>query len=140
MPPATAPTPAPTAAPTGPPTTAPVTAPVVAPAAAPPCACEATGSDSAAAIVAPVSILISSNPPLLCAYARRRRTSKRDCCSRGESGEISFLQGTFFPFDHFPGIEFKTLGGFDGTGDAPRWGSKGGCNRRGCGAVDGGDF
>src|SRR3979409_267542 len=73
MPPATAPTPAPTAAPTGPPTTAPVTAPVVAPAAAPSCACETTGSDSASAIVAPVSnfnFIYSSTCACVCARMR----------------------------------------------------------------------
>jgi len=100
-----------------------VTAPVVAPAAAPPCACEATGSDSAAAIVGPVSILISSNPPLLCVSAcvcapvenvearllfpRRKRRNQFSCKEPSSRSTIS------------PASNFKTLGGFDGTGDAP---------------------
>src|SRR3982074_3774774 len=78
MPPATAPTPAPTAAPTGPPTTAPVTAPVVAPAAAASCACERTGSDSAAAIVAPVSNFnFIDSSTCVCACARMRAEGER---------------------------------------------------------------
>src|SRR3979411_72688 len=103
MPPATAPTPAPTAAPTGPPTTAPVTAPVVAPAATPSCACAASGSESAAAIVAVASNLVfMKSLHLMCEC--RWRTSERDCCSQSRS---SFLLGTFSSFQHFPGIKFK---------------------------------
>jgi hypothetical protein len=32
---------------------------------------------------------------------------------------MNFPQGTFFLFQHFPGIEFKKLG-VPGTGDAPQ--------------------
>jgi len=68
----------------------------VAPAAAPPCACEATGSDSAAAIVGPVSILISiESSTLVCVCVRMRAGGERRSAiavPRRKRPEISFLQ------------------------------------------------
>src|ERR1700687_1045752 len=125
MPPATAPTPAPTAAPTGPPITAPVTAPVVAPAATPSCACETTGSDSRAVIATLANILMFISPPLGCVCVPTVNVA----AGMRFLDKISFRPGTFFPFQHFPDIEFKMLGGFHGTGDAPRGGNGCSCNR-----------
>jgi hypothetical protein len=54
------------------------------------------------------------NPPGLDVNAGR--TSEPDSSS---GDRMNFPQGTFFLFQHFPGIEFKKLG-VPGTGDAPQ--------------------
>src|SRR3981081_4546386 len=56
--------------------------------------------------------------------------------------QIKFPARNFFLVPTFPRHQVqKILGGFTyGTGDAPRWSSRGGCNRRSYGAVSAGSL